>query len=441
MKIMTHMHTKKAKHKYKKRIIVSAAVVIATLAALTVVFLLVIKKPQIKLVMAMRNTLASSENSAFNETYGLQSMLSLMTDSMRLSYESDKTDLSILRSADEHECLVELYSKDMGYKLYVNDKTSIAYIGDMAVKIPYTDNLATNMSNSFVVALSGMDSEEIGEFARSYENLMRAAADNYTDDSGQYRDIMEETVSYLMNIESSREGKKNIEIGGQTERCRLYLVKLDMSEFNSYLDKCLGIYSDAIDNADDIVHDINQLAGDIMSEGELDIYFAINRRDELVSMYAEDASESGVDFSLTFDGEDYVAQSWSFSIGDDSGRQITIEGSDISEGSVAGFTANLSYIPEAGAAAVSRGLELRIDGNAVDFDIIRDGDKTSCEAELEDFEKGRYMDIRWADGSIHIGCDLQEITRPEYDDSIDLFDTDILSSYSFVSKLKRQYGE
>ena len=39
------------------------------------------------------------------------------------------------------------------------------------------------------------------------------------------------------------------------------------------------------------------------------------------------------------------------------------------------------------------------------------------------------------EGSLHIGCDPDSIDKPEYSDSIDLFDTDIISAYKFMKKI------
>ena len=53
-------------------------------------------------------------------------------------------------------------------------------------------------------------------------------------------------------------------------------------------------------------------------------------------------------------------------------------------------------------------------------------------------KKGSSLDFKWnenGEGSLHIGCDPDSIDKPEYSDSIDLFDTDIISAYKFMKKI------
>jgi len=36
---------------------------------------------------------------------------------------------------------------------------------------------------------------------------------------------------------------------------------------------------------------------------------------------------------------------------------------------------------------------------------------------------------------MHIGCDSGAIEKPEYRDSLDIFDTDVISAYKFIKEI------
>ena len=51
------------------------------------------------------------------------------------------------------------------------------------------------------------------------------------------------------------------------------------------------------------------------------------------------------------------------------------------------------------------------------------------------------MDLEWnsdSTGKIHIGCDTIDIEKPYYRDSIDLFETDIISAYKFIKEISNE---
>lgn len=85
----------------------------------------------------------------------------------------------MLRSAETNKFLAQTSIDDSSFKLYVNSKTSIIYINDMAVRIQYADNLITNMSNSPLTTVLRLDNETVYAFGSAYENCMRFASNNF----------------------------------------------------------------------------------------------------------------------------------------------------------------------------------------------------------------------------------------------------------------------
>ena len=43
--------------------------------------------------------------------------------------------------------------------------------------------------------------------------------------------------------------------------------------------------------------------------------------------------------------------------------------------------------------------------------------------------------LRGAGTVMHIGCDSGAIEKPEYRDSLDIFDTDVISAYKFIKEI------
>ena len=168
MKIMIHMH-KKNNNKLLKRIIgITATVIILMAAVVAIIFFHLMRKPQIKLVEAMVNTINSSRESEMNQQYGTFDMgMNMINGSQSFSFEDNSdhsVDISLKRSASNHNFLAEAGVDDKTFKLYANKRTSLIYIDDMAIRIQYADNLITNMSNSQVVSLLGIDSDTVYSF-------------------------------------------------------------------------------------------------------------------------------------------------------------------------------------------------------------------------------------------------------------------------------------
>lgn len=454
MKIMMHMQTQKNKKSHKKIIAITAAATITVAAAFTIIFFRFMAKPQVKLVTALAKTLQSEAASPMNERYGFWNIFCSMKDDMNISYDRDDKGILIERGTESHEFLMEM-GEDDRYKLYVNEKTSLIYVDKMAMRINYADNLITTMSNSPVVAITGLDSDAVYELGQAYERCMRFAADSYTDDDGQNPDVVDETVSYFMDMESHREGKKDIEAGERTERCELYSITFDVDDFNNYLDECFGAHSidtkplydmvsryvpetGAARSVQDMLSRINQLADDMEEGGSFKIYFAVNDEDELVTLYADDISGSSIDVSLTFEGEEYIAQSWELAIESGDGRRFVFDKRDIVEEDVCGTSVNAVY--GSGGDDIELGAELSFEGDTVHVSASAGDVDISGTALVTGYEKGSFMDMEWTDGAsggIHIGCDAGDIAKPAYGDSIDILEEDLVSVYIFMKKLGR----
>ena len=144
--------------------------------------------------------------------------------------------------------------------------------------------------------------------------------------------------------------------------------------------------------------------------------------------------------NLSFSGTDYIAQSYELSVnipGQD-GRSFVFLKKDVTDGDEIG----VSYRAKIDSASVSGNIEggldvLFLDDNAeINLKIGNAGIKKS--ALISGNKKGSSLDFKWnenGEGSLHIGCDPDSIDKPEYSDSIDLFDTDIISAYKFMKKI------
>lgn len=460
MKIMTNMQTKKDNSNSigntKKRIIgIAVTIIVLVTAVVAIIFFRLMNKPQVKLANAMLNTVYSSKKSDMNERFGTYEMgMEMLRGSSSFRLESGNDVLSVERSAADNQFLMELGGSGR-YKLYANDKTSLIYVDNKAMRINYKDGLVTAMSNSPAVSLLGIDSGTVYTVGQAYENVMRFAANSFEAETVD-KNFIQTTMQYFISLDGTREGSRDVSYNGHSESCRLYSVEFDSENFCNYLDECFGtheidtdtLYSIAeklvpeakdIDNTRNMVHYIKQFVNDILDGGDITLYFAINKKDELVSLYANDISEDGIDLSLIFYGEKYIAERYVLDISYEDGREISFDKDDIASGDAIGVSYSVSIRDDSSAgdseAEIEGGVAFEFDGDDVTLSIHIGDIGLDKQAAVEDFEKDKFIDIAWSDGSMHIGCDATDIEKPDYEDSIDLFEADIFSLYGFFKKL------
>jgi len=466
MKIMMHMH-KKNNNKLLKRIIgITATVIILVAAVVAIIFFHLMRKPQIKLVEAMVNTINSSRESEMNQQYGTFDMgMNMINGSQSFSFEDNSdhsVDISLKRSASNHNFLAEAGVDDKTFKLYANKRTSLIYIDDMAIRIQYADNLITNMSNSQVVSLLGIDSDTVYSFGTAYENCMRMAANNYADINGDdiQTDIIQKTLKYFFNMEGTSEGKQTVVTGDSTQDCKVYSVIFNVDDFYSYLDDCFGTHDidfqevydmldkyipeiDTIDNTAELVHDIKQFVDEMLDGRDITLYFAVNSKNELVKLYADHVSDRDMSMSLTFYGDKYTAQSYEFTVTDNSDNHLVIKKRDVSSDGETGvvFDVDISaadLMDSVKPVSISASVELRLSGSDAVLGIQVGDAVFRKNADITGYKKGESIDLAWSgdsDGSMHIGCDPGAIDKPEYRDSLDIFDTDVISAYKFIKEI------
>ena len=445
MKIMIHMH-KKNNSKLLKRIIgITATVIILMAAVVAIIFFHLMRKPQIKLVEAMVNTINSSRESEMNQQYGTFDMgMNMINGSQSFSFEDNSdhsVDISLKRSASDQNFLAEAGVDDKTFKLYANKRTSLIYIDDMAIRIQYADNLITNMSNSQVVSLLGIDSDTVYSFGTAYENCMRMAANNYADINGDdiQTDIIQKTLKYFFNMEGTSEGKQTVVTGDSTQDCKVYSVIFNVDDFYSYLDECFGTHD--IDLQE--VYDIKQFVDEMLDGRDITLYFAVNSKNELVKLYADHVSDRNMSMSLTFYGDKYTAQSYEFIVTDNSDNHLVIKKRDVSSDGETGvvFDVDISaadLMDSMKPVSISASLELRLSGSDAILGIQVGDAVFRKNAEITGYDKGNSIDLAWSgdsDGSMHIGCDSGAIEKPEYRDSLDIFDTDVISAYKFIKEI------
>ena len=461
------MHTKKSRKVIKKIIGIIAAVIILMAAVVAIILFHFLRKPQVKLVEAMSKTISSAQNSEMNKKYGTYDMgQKMIKGDMNFSFEDtggetgDKTvQIELKRSAENHKFLAETAIDDKSFKLFVNKKTSLIYIDDMAVRIHYADNLITNMSNSPVTSFLGLDNETVYAFGSAYESCMRLAANNYLDKNGKdiNSDVIEKTLKYFLNMEGSYEGNKNFTVGDRSEKCKLYSVVFDVNDFYDYLDECFGSHEldlqdvyeslskympdiETIDNTAVMVHDIKQFVDDILNGENITFYFAINRDNELVTLYADDISDQKVSVHLNFNGRNYIAESYELSVNTDgeAKRSFVFSKTDMTGGDGTGVSYRANISSDGVLDDISGGLDVIFSGDKAEINLKIGNAGIDKYASITGNEQGNSLDFEWkenGDGHLHIGCDPDDISKPEYNESIDLFDTDIISVYKFMKKI------
>lgn len=464
------MHTKKSRKVIKKIIGIIAAVIILMAAVVAIILFHFLRKPQVKLVEAMSKTISSARNSELNKKYGTYDMgQKMIKGDMNFSFEDtggetgDKTvQIELKRSAESHKFLAETAIDDKSFKLFVNKKTSLIYIDNMAVRINYADNLITNMSNSSVTSFLGLDNETVYAFGSAYESCMRLAANNYLDKNGKdiNSDVIEKTLKYFLNMEGSYEGTKNFTVGDKSEKCKLYSVVFDVNDFYDYLDECFGSHEldlqdvyeslskympdiETIDNTAVMVHDIKQFVDDILNGKNITFYFAINRDNELVTLYADDISDQNVSFYLNFYGNKYIAESYELSVNTDGEdkRSFVFSKTDMTDGDGTGVSYRANISSDGVLDDISGGLDVIFSGDMAEINLKIGDAGIDKRASIVKHEKGNSLDFEWkenGEGILHIGCDTDDISKPEYSESIDLFDTDIISVYKFMKKIVKE---
>lgn len=460
------MHTKK-KNKVIKRIIgIVAAVILLMTAIVSIILFHYLRKPQVKFAQAMANTIGSCKDSELNKNYGTYDMFQkVIKGDLNLSFSDNSDDtngknleIDMLRSAETNKFLAQTSIDDSSFKLYVNSKTSIIYINDMAVRIQYADNLITNMSNSPLTTVLRLDNETVYAFGSAYENCMRFASNNFKNQNDRNADVIEKTIKYFLDMDGSYEGKKIFSLGDKSEKCKLYSVTFDVNDFYDYLDDCFGTHEldinsvyeslneympdiDTVDNAVAMVHDIKQFADDLLNGENITFYFAIDSDDELVTLYAD--TENKFSFKLDFTGTDYIAQSYRLSvdiIGDHS-KSFIFSKKDITSGDEIGVSYTAEIESDGIIDNIKGGLDVIFSGDTAEIDLNIGNAGWSKKAEISGNKKGESLDFKWkkyGQGSLHIGCDPGKISKPDYTECINPFDTDIISVYKFIKKIVKK---
>lgn len=171
------------------------------------------------------------------------------------------------------------------------------------------------------------------------------------------------------------------------------------------------------------------------------IYFAINNDGELVKLYADDISDQKVDVSLEFFGSDYIAERYRLSISDADGKSFVIEKKDINEDNTVGTSYKVMIDTGGVLRDMEAGLDILFTDDTANLDIEIGDMSIRKTADVSSYEKGKCMDLEWngdSTGRIHVGCDTIDIEKPYYRDSIDLFETDIISAYKFIKEISNE---
>lgn len=454
------MHIKEIKKIYKRIIEIAVFVLIIMVAAFTIILFNLLRKPQVKVARAFAAAIRTSEKSGINRMYGTQELArNMITGSQYLLYhdESDNgVTMTVKRNMSDQEFLFDIGYSDKNFKLYGNNETSIIYKDGMAVNINYTGDLAEKMRNSPVISMLGLENDTINDVCDTYLCIMKMATGSYKEDSElSDKDIIKNTVKYFLSMEGKNLGTKMVSIGGKNQKCKVYSVEFDTWEFNNYLDECFGTHGididalcdrfnnlrpgiNSIDNDTNMVHYISQFVDNVLDGSNITFYFAVNKDNELVKMYSDDVSDNNIFISLTFEGDMYIAEVYEINITAGNGRSFTFRKEDADNKDGVGTEYEIEYKKEETAPNINAKIKVFFTGESADFTVQSGNFVIKKKADISSFEKGKSIDIEWGGenpGNIHIGCDPGSIEIPQYTDSIDLLNTDVISAYTFVKKL------
>lgn len=438
--------------KKKKKGIIITVIVFAALLGTAAVILHFLFLPQVQVVDAMVNTLSTARESGIDRQYGGYDMLSGIIDGnydfevnygdSRLGVRRNKGQQRFLMFADME--ISDTLSLDAQF--YVDAETSVLAAKDRSIRIDYADHMAETMPD-FLKLLSDIAPEDWKTGAGIYVDLMEALSGTAEKDSNVFERLYERTKDVFLGLESERLDKELFTVNGKKVRCQVYQIVFNAKDLAEYIQDCYEISFSTGERINGIVEAVSGYTLDELFEmadneaeqmQDLYLYFAVNHKGQLVSIYGEDLTEDQLDIELNFLGGDYLCDEVEFHMQDAAGNEITVRKDDISvDGSPA---MEYTYTNRTAEGEVQeKSLTYTFEDDTVSV-RIDDGEKPVLYSmDITGYEKGRYIELQNETGVVYyFGTEVKDIENPERNENLNLLDMDIISAYSFFSDLLKE---
>lgn len=453
--------TKKKWSRKKKTvtgIIIAGILVVAIAIVVCVRFLFM---PQVQVVEAFVNTMSTAAESGINKKYGGYDMAYSMLKGnydVEFTYnlENDKyLTECVRRSKAENKFLayMELGNIEEGIdlpgqvSLYADKETSIIGYsdkgeGNFAVQIDYADNMEEKLNNS-LLSMAGIDKETMHTISKVYVDLMEALTGT-AGKTNTFDGVYIRTKDFFLDLEAEKYDKAEFVVNGKDVKCQIYHIIFDAKDVAEYVQDCYDISFSTGEKVDELLKKLTGYTKDELFDAieekaasmeDLDVYFAVNKKKQLVSIYCENVSKDNINMEINFYGGDYLCDEIEFKYSDDNGKEILITKDDISEKDRLEIVYTCSYKEDRASSAEEMTLSYAFEGDNFYFSSEGKGEKKELSAKVTDCKKGRYIELTAENGMAYIGTEIKEIDKPEYKNQLDFLDADALSAYSFFSDI------
>ncbi len=447
----------------KKRKVVTGVIIASILAVAIVVIILVrfLFTPQIQVVEAFINTMSTASESGINKKYGGYDMaFSMLKGNYDVEFTYNLEDGGYLtecirrnKAENKFQAYMEHANVENGKSLidmaalYVDKETSIIGYSDkgereFAVQVDYVDNMEEKLNNS-LLSLTGIDKETMHTIAKVYVDFMEALIGT-GGKTNTFDGIYIRTKEFFLNLEAEKYNKDTFTVNGKDVKCQIYHIIFDAKDVADYVQDCYNISVSTGEKVDEI---LEELTGYTMEElfiaidektasmEDLDVYFAVNRKKQLVSIYCENVSKDNINMEINFYGGDYLCDEVEFKYSDDNGKELIISKDDVSEGDRLEIVYNCSYKKDRTSSAQEMTLSYAFENDNFYLSYEGKEKKKVLSAKITDCKKGKYIAFELEEGMAYIGTEVKEINKPEYKNLLNFLDADVLSAYSFFSDI------
>lgn len=436
----------------KKRIIIGVIVgIIVLFGAVAAVILHFIFLPQVQVVDAFVNTMSTAKESEIDKKYGGYDMIGgVFHGNYDFEVEDENLQVGVRRSKDDHQFLlfadVDLVDADkvgIDVQFYVDDETSVLYAFDKSIQIDYADDIEDKISNS-VFSLIGLNLENLQTGAGIYVDLMEALAGTAEKDSNVFDRLFERTKDVFLGLESEKLDKETFVVNGKNVRCQVYQITFNAKDMAEYIEDCYEISFSTGEKINDIVESVTgytldelfDIANDEAEQmRDLHLYFAVNSKQQLVSIYCENVTDKQIDMELNFLGGDYLCDEVEFHMQDAAGNEVFVRKDDISKGD--SLAMEYTYKKRTADGDVQERTFTYFFENdeiRVETDLFGEEGVQVYSLKITGYEKGKYIELQNDAGMIYyIGTEVKDIQNPVQKENLNLFDTNIIRVYSFFS--------
>lgn len=433
-------------------IICGIILVLGIAAAIIIHFIFL---PQIQVVDALRNTLATAGESAIDKKYGgyamAQEMLSGTYD-VEVSYGDAATGVRRNKSQRKFQVFADLTvdeifgvslesiidsSFSLKGQFYVDAETSILQLGDKNIKLDYADHMTERVENSFLGTIN-LGGNAIVSASEVYVELMEALSGTASA-SNTFDRLYERTLDIFLDLESEKLDKETFKVNGKDVKCQVYQITFNAEDLAVYVEDCYNISFTTGEKVNELVklatgYTVDELfdlaeekAGEMQ---ELDVYFAVNSKDQLVSIYCKNVTDKNINISLDFLGGDYLCDEVEFKWSDEEGNGMTIVKDDISNGNKLAVKYDYTYYDSNGIIEETT-IKYIFEDDQIILEQTTGEDVDTYTMDILSYEKGKYIEVAKGDYVIYIGCETKEIEVPEGKDTLNLLDAGIMDAYSF----------